>query len=109
MEISKQYLTYEEYKGLGGTIDQVSFNLLEFECRKKIDIRTQNRLINVTEIPQEVKICIFKMIDKSFSYDSKINDINSKMIKSENLRNEALRLIEATIEPEITNDVKHEH
>ena len=65
MEFSEQYLTYEEYKGLGGTIDLTPFNLLEFEARKKIDIRTQDRLkgFESEEIPQEVKLCVYALIN----------------------------------------------
>ena len=44
MEFEGQYLTYEEYIDLGGTLDLMPFNLLEFEARRKIDIRTQSRL-----------------------------------------------------------------
>ena len=61
MEFSGQYLNYSEYRLLGGTLDQTPFNLLEFEARKKIDERTQGRLKNVVEIPQEVKICMFAL------------------------------------------------
>lgn len=85
MEFSNQYLSLEEYKGLGGTIDLMPFNLLEIECRKKIDVRTQNRLLNVENIPQEVKICMFKLIEKMSSYDVKLEQIHSNMIKSENI------------------------
>lgn len=66
MDFEGQYLTYEEYKALGGTLDLAPFNLLEFEARKQIDIRTQNRLKNIQteEIPLEVKLCVLKLIDK---------------------------------------------
>ena len=76
MEFEGQYLTYEDYKALGGTLDIMPFNLLEFEARRKIEIRTQNRLreIDSEEIPQEVKLCIFKMINTVLkSYDEEIN------------------------------------
>lgn len=74
MNISGQYLEFNEYRGLGGTLDLTPFNLLEFEARRKIDLRTQNRLRGIEEIPQEVKLCIFKMIDTVLkSYDEEIN------------------------------------
>lgn len=57
-----QYLTYPEYKALGGTLDQSPFNILEYESRRRIDIKTQNRL-NVNDIPQEVKMCDFELIN----------------------------------------------
>jgi len=63
MEFSGQYLTYNEYKGLGGTLDQAPFNLLEFQARKEIDLRTRGRLVDVTEIPQEVKLCEYHIIN----------------------------------------------
>ena len=78
MEFEGQYLSYEDYKALGGTLDLMPFNLLEFEARKKIDIRTQNRLKN-QKIPQEVKLCIFKMI----------NSINDYFINKGNVASES--------------------
>ena len=50
MEFSGQYLTYDEYKELGGNLDQTPFNLLEFESRRIIDSKTQQRLKNVKEL-----------------------------------------------------------
>lgn len=78
MEFSGQYLTYEEYKGLGGTLDLMPFNLLEYEARNQIDLRTKNRLVNEIEIPQKVKICEFKLIEKINSYVSTNNNIASE-------------------------------
>ena len=83
MEFSGQYLTYEEYKALGGTLDLSPFNLLEFESRRRIDIRTFNRLKNVENIPQEVKICVYKLINSMSSYDESLNNIASN-VASEN-------------------------
>lgn len=79
MEFEGQYLTYEEYKALGGTLDLMSFNLLEFEARNQIDLRTQNRLvgIDVYEVPQKVKICVYNLIDRIDSY-IKITEQTSK-------------------------------
>lgn len=79
MEFSGQYLTYEEYKGLGGTLDQMPFNVLEYEVRRKIDIRTQNRLKNLEEIPQEVKMCENKMINSIEKYTETTNSTNGNV------------------------------
>lgn len=76
MEFKDQYLSYEEYKALGGTLDLTPFNLLEFEARRKIDLRTDNRLVNleINDIPSEVKLCIYKMIDDVLkAYDEQVN------------------------------------
>ena len=85
MEFTGQYLTYEEYKSLGGNLDQTPFNLLEFEARKIINGNTQNRLINVSEIPQEVKLCIYRLITSIIMYSSSENNNKSGNIASENI------------------------
>ena len=74
MEFNGQYLTYEEYRALGGTLDLMPFNLLEFEARKQIDIRTQNRLKNNNgeNIPQEVKLCVNSLISTINNYANSI-------------------------------------
>ena len=82
MTFEGQYLTYAEYQALGGSaIGEMPFNLLEFEARKEIDVRTQNRLVNEEEIPQEVKICMFKLINTLGLYK---ND-NERAVLSESV------------------------
>lgn len=76
MEIEGQYLTYTDYTSLGGTLDETSFKLLEFEARRKIDLWTNNRLVNLenSDIPNEVKLCEFKIINSVLkSYDEQVN------------------------------------
>ena len=75
MEFSGQYLTFTEYRGLGGTLAETPFNLLEFESRRQIDIRTQNRLrgIDRANIPQEVKLCIYHLIGSIDNYAKSID------------------------------------
>ena len=85
MEFSGQYLTYEEYRALGGTLDLTPFNLLEFEARRQIDIRTFNRLKNGEDIPQEVKLCEYNLINSINNYLTSLNDASSKgNVASEN-------------------------
>ena len=86
MAIEGQYLTYEEYRALGGTLDLTSFNLLEFEARNQIDLRTQNRLIDCDVIPQKVKICDFDLIEKINSYAQTSNNV----IEQGNLASESI-------------------
>lgn len=77
METRGEYLTYEEYKGLGGTLDLTPFNLLEFEARRQIDIRTFNRLkdLDSENIPQEVKICEYNLINSIGNYANSISNV----------------------------------
>ena len=68
MEFKGQYLTYQEYLALGGTLDEMPFNLLEFDARKKIDERTFGRLVDKGQEYQEVKLCVYNMITTLNSY-----------------------------------------
>lgn len=82
MEFKGQYLTYQEYKALGGTLDEMPFNLLEFDARKRIDKRTFGRLVDKGQEYQEVKLCVYNMIITLNSYSS--YDTQNKAILSEN-------------------------
>lgn len=83
MTISGQYLTFSEYQSLGGTLTETPFNLLEYNARMKINERTFGRLKNLEEIPQEVKLCVYNLIEILKSYDS-YSELN-KGIASENI------------------------
>ena len=83
MEFNNQYLTYEEYKSLGGTLGKMPFNILELKARQVINERTQNRLKDVEKIPQEVKICVYDLIQIINKYNNSKNSTSSN-ISSEN-------------------------
>ena len=83
MEFKNQYLTYEEYKSLGGTLGEMPFNILELKARQVINERTQNRLKNIEEMPQEVKICVYDLINTMNKYNLSDNSTSSN-ISSEN-------------------------
>ena len=85
MEFSGQYLTYEEYKALGGTLSEMPFNLLEFEARKKIDNRTQNRIKYMVSKPEEVKLCVNAMINTLVQYVVDSSKGINKNIASESI------------------------
>ena len=83
MEFEGQYLTYQEYKALGGTLDEMPFNLLEYNARMKIDERTFGRLVDKGQEYQEVKLCVYNMITTLNSYSS--YDTQNKAISSETI------------------------
>lgn len=83
MEFNNQYLSYEEYKSLGGTLGEMPFNILELKARQIINERTQNRLKNIGEMPQEVKICVYDLINTMNKYNLSNNSTSSN-ISSEN-------------------------
>ena len=84
MEFNNQYLTYEDHKSLGGTLDEMPFNILELKARQIINERTQNRLKDVEKIPQEVKICVYDLIQIINKYNNSNNSTSSN-ISSENI------------------------
>ena len=83
MEFKNQYLSYEEYKSLGGTLGEMPFNILELKARQIINERTQNRLKNIEEMPQEVKICVYDLINTMNKYNLSDNSTSSN-VSSEN-------------------------
>lgn len=83
MEFENQYLSYEDYKLLGGTLNMTPFNLLELEARKNIDKYTFGRLIDLEEQKEEVKVCCYKLInllDKYNSYATREIGVTSESI-----------------------------
>ena len=85
MEFSEQYLTYEEFMTLGGTISKMPFNILEFETRNRINNRTQNRINNMKDKPQEVKLCVNAMINTLVQYAVDSSKGINKNIASESI------------------------
>lgn len=57
------YLSYDEYKDYGGTLDETTYNDFAFEAESIIDYYTFNRLKNDTVIGEPVKRLVFALID----------------------------------------------
>ena len=56
------YLTYAEYQNMGGTLDETTFNDLEYEARCRVDYWTFSRLKNEEIYPEELQRCMYKLI-----------------------------------------------
>lgn len=54
------FLTYNEYKSMGGGLDETAFNIYGYEAERKIDAATHGRIKNPTE---RVKRCIVRVAD----------------------------------------------
>ena len=110
MEFEGQYLTYEDYRLLGGTLDLTPFNLLEFEARRIIDTRTQNRLkdLEYSEIPQEVKLCMLSMINNITNYKTTLTNASNNNISSENIDGYNVSYLNATSISDIIKSKKYE-
>ena len=61
-----EYLTYEEYSDMGGTLDETPFASLAVDAQGYIDWYTFNRLWKeewrTEEIMERVKICMYQLI-----------------------------------------------
>lgn len=80
MILEGQYLSYNEYKSLGGSIDKMPFNLLELEARKSIDKYTFGRLKNLPKQIDEVKVCEYQLINLINDYSSIHRTVASESI-----------------------------
>lgn len=58
-----QYLTYEEYTEIGGTLDLTAFNRNIDRVCGFVDLHTQSRLQNVLEVSQRVKACVRDLVE----------------------------------------------
>ena len=85
MEFEGQYLEFDEYEELGGSLDETPFNILEFEARRKIDERTFGRLKLLEEQPIEVKMCMFALINSINSYNNAYQNSNNRNVASESV------------------------
>ena len=82
MRFQNQYLNYNEYFNLGGKLKDAPFNLLEFEARKIIDKYTSGRLKLFEEQVQEVKLCMYSLINEMLKDNSSDNSKTSESIGS---------------------------
>lgn len=69
----EKYLTYAEYIELGGNIPEMPFNVLEFKAEKIIDKYTYGRLKKRSTQINEVKHCMYELINLYVSYETKDN------------------------------------
>jgi len=83
MKFDNLYLEYNEYAKLGGKISKESFNLLEYKAEKKIDELTFNRFRKIEDYPDELKLCVFELIDMISKEDN--SNILSESVGSYNV------------------------
>ena len=58
-----QYLTYEEYTEIGGTLDLTAFKRNIDRACGFVDLHTQSRLQSVLEVSQRVKACVRDLVE----------------------------------------------
>ena len=64
-----QYMTFEQYIALGGTLPLMEFTLAEVKARARIDAMTQGRVANMAEVPLQVQVAMMEImtVDGAFS------------------------------------------
>ena len=103
MEFEGQYLEFDKYEELGGSIEETPFNILEFEARRKIDERTQGRLKGIEQLPIEVKMCMFALINTINGYTNAYQNNSNKNIASESVGSYSVSYASGTQIQEIKN------
>ena len=58
-----QYLTYEEYTEIGGTLDLTAFKRNIDRACGFVDLHTQSRLQSVLEVSQSAKACVRDLVE----------------------------------------------
>lgn len=73
-----QYLTYEEYIGLGGILEMTAFNRNIDRACGFIDLHTKSRLQTVLEVSQRVKACVRDLVEYLANNVSGAKSVTSK-------------------------------
>jgi len=72
------YLSFTEYKSLGGSLEQLEFNRQEYSARKEIDFYTFGRLQGINPVPKDLKMCTMELIERGLCGSLDGEDFTSK-------------------------------
>jgi len=61
-----RYLTYDEFKDLGGRLTELDFNRSEIAARSMIDVMTFNRLQGENPMREKVKYLMLELIVRKY-------------------------------------------
>ena len=73
-----QYLTYEEYIGLGGILDTTAFNRSVCRACSVIDNATHNRIDCMSKVPQNAKALCRDLIEYFTENSSNLKQITAR-------------------------------
>ena len=73
-----QYITYEEYTEIGGTLDLTAFKRNIDRACSFVDLHTQNRLQGVLEVSQRAKACVRDLVEYLANKVSSSKAVTSK-------------------------------
>lgn len=70
------YLEFSEYQSMGGTLDNTTFNTMEYKAGTIVNLYTYNRLRGETYISDNVKYCVFDLIKLIQAKESTLPDFD---------------------------------
>ena len=73
-----QYLTYDEYIEIGGTLDLTAFKRNIDRACGFVDLHTQSRLQTVLDVSQRVKACVRDLVEYLANNVSGVKMVTSK-------------------------------
>ena len=73
-----QYLTYDEYLEIGGTLDLTAFKRNIDRACGFVDLHTQSRLQTVLEVSQRAKACVRDLVEYLANNVSVVKAVTSK-------------------------------
>ncbi len=71
-----QYLTFEEYKSMGGTLEETAFNRNIIRVFSEVDGRTKRRIRKMATIPNEVKALCVDLVEY-YSFNKSVGAVVS--------------------------------
>ena len=99
------YLTYQDYRELGGTLAEDAFSALERKAQRELDYITFNRIKHCTIVPNEVRELLVEMIkrvdafetqkqggDLITQYSNSVEQLTYKITTEEDLKKEFYQL-----------------
>jgi hypothetical protein len=73
-----QYITYEEYKSMGGTLDLTAFERNIDRACAIIDLHTLGRVKKMREITLKIKACCRDLVEYLYNHNSTEKVVTSK-------------------------------
>lgn len=69
----ESYITYQEYKELGGTVPEESFDYLERRAQRLLDYITFDRIPDCPEMPDEAKEVLVEFVNRMSSFNNQVD------------------------------------
>ena len=76
------YLTYSDYRTMGGIMSEIDFERYEFRAEKLIDEETYGRISQLNGVPEEVKNLTFELVTLGQKSDITNDTVSSEQVGS---------------------------